>query len=284
MPTTTDQKIEFERVGPVARFFRTVLINPIANYAPASWLRWLLHVTASELAAANWSDPGGWRSMVISYQGRCRQWADKLLVGTGAVPMALRNRRRLAAKVLADLIDASAHQPAEVLCVGAGPGFIIFDALTQARSQARATLVDLNEDAHDYARRLAGDRSLQDRVRFVTGDVRQIHQHLNGRVDVVKMIGICEYLTDEQILSITQALAAVMPTGGAVVFNSLSNRHGTDRFFRRVFGLHMIHRTPDALCALMSRAGLGQFHSQPEPLGVYDVVTARKLSPNGKGT
>ena len=129
--------IEFERVGPVVRVLRTVLIHPIANYAPAGLIRWLLRVTGSELAAANWADPGGWRSMVISYEGQCRQWADKLLVGTGAVPMALRNRRKLAARVLAELIDACPHSPAQVLCVGAGPGMIIFDALRQASRPAR---------------------------------------------------------------------------------------------------------------------------------------------------
>jgi 2-polyprenyl-3-methyl-5-hydroxy-6-metoxy-1,4-benzoquinol methylase len=268
--------IEFERIGPLARLLRTTLVNPFANYAPAGLIRWLLRVTRSELAAANWADPGGWRSMVISYNGRCRQWADKLLVGTGAVPMALRNRRRLAARVLAGLIDACPHSPPEVLCVGAGPGMVIFDALSQARAAARATLIDLSDDAHDYARELARQRGLDDRVRFVTGDVRHIAPHLNGRVDIVKMLGICEYLADEQIVSMGQVLWEAMPTGGTVLFNSLSMRHGTDRFFRRVFGLHMIHRSVDALCQLMRRSGFGDFQSQAEPLGVYQVVTASK--------
>ncbi|MCJ7544376.1 MAG: class I SAM-dependent methyltransferase [Phycisphaerae bacterium] len=272
------EDIAFERVGPVARILRTVLVNPFANYAPAGMIRWLLRATRSEVAAANWADPGGWRSMVISYEGRCRQWADKVLVGWGAVPMALRNRRRLAARVLAGLIDACSHSPPEVLCVGAGPGMIIFDALSQARSPARATLVDLSYDAHDYARQRARQHGLDDRVRFVTGDVRQIAKHLDGRVDIVKMIGICEYLPDEQIVSMAQTLATVMPPGGTVVFNSLSGRHGTDRFFRRVFGLHMIHRPVEALSELMRQAGFGEFQSRGEPLGVYHVVTARKPS------
>lgn len=212
----------------------------------------------------------------MSYEGRCRQWADKLLVGTGAVPKALRNRRRLAGRVLAGLIESCPHSPPEVLCVGAGPGMIIFDAMARARKAARATLIDLRDDAHGYARQLAERHGLADRVRFVTGDVRQIAEHLDGRVDIVKMIGICEYLGDEQIVSMTSALAAVMPRGGTVLFNSLSDCHGTDRFFRRVFNLHMIHRPVEALCGLMRPAGFGEFESVAEPLGVYHVVTARK--------
>ena len=73
-----------------------------------------------------------------------------------------------------------------------------------------------------------------------------------------------------------RVLAAVMPAGGTVVFNSLTGKHGTDRFFRRVFGLHMIHRPVVALSELMRQAGFGEFQSLDEPLGVYQVVTARK--------
>jgi phospholipid N-methyltransferase len=270
-------EIEFERVGPLARFLRTVLINPVANYTPPTLMRWLLRATKSELAAANWADPGGWRSMVISYQGRCRQWSDKVLVGNGAVPMALRNRRRLAGRVLANLIDACPRQPVEVVCVGAGPGMIPIDALRQARRPARATLIDLSGAAHDYARELARREGLSQSVRCITGDACQIAQHIDGRVDIVEMIGICEYLRDEQIVSIVRTLTDVMPAAGTVVFNSLSDCHGTDRFFRRVFGLHMNHRSVEALCGLMRQAGLGEFECVAEPLGVYHVVTARKV-------
>ena len=90
------------------------------------------------------------------------------------------------------------------------------------------------------------------------------------------MIGLCEYLPDEQIVAVGRTLATVMPAGGAVMFNSLSDSHGTDRFFRRIFGLHMIHRPVETLCELMRRAGFEEFQSRGEPLGVYQVVTARR--------
>ncbi len=268
--------IQFETVGPAARVMKRVLVNPLANYAPAGLIRWLLKVTRSELAAANWADPGGWRSMVISYDGCCRQWSDKILVGSGTIPMALRNRRVLAGRLLAKLIDECPHEPAEVLCIGAGPGRIILDAMSLARRRARATLVDLSDDAHDYARQLASECGLSDSVRYITGDASHVGQYLDCRVDVVKMIGICEHLTDEQITSIATSAAGVMPPGAAVVFNSLSNRHGTDRFFRRVLGLHMIYRSADDLCDLMAKTGFGEFASLAEPLGVYDVILARR--------
>ena len=92
------------------------------------------------------------------------------------------------------------------------------------------------------------------------------------------MIGICEYLDDEQIVSIVSALASIVPNGSQIVFNSLSRRHGTDRFFRRVLGLNMIHRTSEQLQALMASGGFSQFTSICEPLGVYDVVVGHRCT------
>lgn len=269
-------EVEFERFGAVGRLMKTAVINPIANYAPAGLTRALLRLGKSELAAANWVDPGGWRSMVISYEGRAQQVADKILVGGGTIPTALRNRRRLAGRLIAGLIDQCPHEPAHLLALGAGPGRITLDAMSRAKREARATLVDLNPDAFPYGKRIAEELGLADRVRYVHDDVRNIDRLLETPPDIVKMIGICEYLTDEQIRDILSAVSEVMPDGSHIVFNSISKAHGTDRFCRRVFGLHMTHRTPEELAELMRPAGFDDFVSIPEPIGVYHVCVGRK--------
>ena len=270
--------VDFEKHGPVRRLLKAAFFNPLANYMPARLMRGVLRVTESELAAANWADPGGWRSMVISYEGRPRQIADRILVGNGSVPTALRNRKRLGARLLSRLIDASAAQNAHVLCLGAGPGITVIEALTQASRQAHATLVDISPDAFDYGCTLAREKGVADRVRYVLGDVRNIHDLLDTPRVVVTMIGICEYLSDQQISEIVQAAAGVMPAGTAMVFNSISKAHGTDRFFRRVFGLHMNHRSPEHLQELVGEAGFGDFVAFREPMGVYHVMVGRRLA------
>ena len=276
--------IEFERLSPLRRAVKRVLINPLANYLPAGLVRGLLRLGKSELAAANWVDPGGWQSMVISYNGQCHQIADKILVAGGTMPMALRNRKRLGSYLIAGLIDsvaagreAAGGGPAvHVLCLGAGPGQIIIEALSRASSPAKATLVDISSDAFEFGRALAAQRGLGDRVQYIQADVRDLHEFLHEPPDIVKMLGICEYLSDEQIVTIASAAAEVMPSGSAIVFNSLSKAHGTDRFFRRAFGLHMIYRSPEAVTALMHRSGFGDFVLHREPLGVYHVIVGRR--------
>ena len=277
--TSWTADLDFERIGALRRAVKAGLIHPLANYLPAGLLKALLRFGDSDLAAANWVDPGGWRSMVISYDGRPKQIADRILVGAGSMAKALRNRRRLGGRLLARLIDATDHEPVHALCIGAGPGQIITDALAQARRRAHATLVDINSEPFEYGRQIAESKGVGDRVRFIQGDVRHeavVRDMLDTPPDLVKMLGICEYLEDEQILSIAGAIAAVMPPGRPIVYNSLSKAHGTDRFLRRVFGLHMIYRTPRQLDSLMGLAGFADFISIPEPIGVYHVIVGRR--------
>ncbi len=269
-------EIEFENQSPLRRAIKAAVVNPLSNYLPAGVLKAVLRFGESEMAAANWTDPGGWRSMVISYDGQPRQIADKLLVGVGTMSMALRNRKLLGSRLLARLIDSAESEQTHVLCLGAGPGTIIMDAMTQADGDSFATLVDLSSDAFDYGRAQAEKLGLSDRVRFIQSDVRHIHQFLDRPPDVVKMLGICEYLTDEQIVDIASAVADEMPTNTSIVFNSISKAHGNDRFLRRVFGLYMIHRTPAELQQLMAKAGFTDFTAAPEPLGVYHVIVGHR--------
>jgi len=276
-------EVDFETLSPMRRALKRALINPLANYLPAGCVRALLRAAKSELAAANWADPGGWRSMVLSYDGRARQIADRILINAGTMAMALRNRKRLGSFLIARLIDSAGSGPVHVVCLGAGPGQIIIDALARSNPTARASLVDHSADAFAFGRELADRSGLGDRVRYIQADVRAFQEFLDGPADAVTMLGICEYLGDEHIVSTARAAADVMPDNAPIVFNSLSFAHGTDRFFRRVFGLHMIHRGPEQMKQLMSEAGFGEFRAHGEPLGVYHVIVGRKLAVAGGG-
>jgi hypothetical protein len=274
---TIPTDLGMENPGPARRLAKRLVFDPLANYLPAALVRGLLKFGKSQLAAANWADPGGWRSMVISYDNKPVKEADRIMVSLGSMPMALRNRKRLGAYLIAQLIAETPVKPAHVLCLGAGPGRIIMDALEISADGTCATLVDLSSDAFDYGMELAKSKGLDKQVKYIQADVRDIKKFLHVQPTIVKMIGICEYLTDEQIVGIAQAVAEVMPPQAAIIFNTVSPAHGTDRFFRRVFGLHMFHRTPEQLMAQMASAGFGEFHVYPEPLGVFHVVVGTKV-------
>ncbi len=274
--------VDFECHGAVRRFFKQAMVNPLANYLPTRFLRGLLRFGKSELASANWTDPGGWKSMIISYTGKTRQVADRILLAGGTLHMALRNRRRLAGRVISELIDSCPSKKPHLLSLGAGPGQIIIDAIKQARRPSEATMVDLNPEASDYGRELARREGVEDSIYYIVGDVRDVSDMLSKPPDIVVMLGICEYLTDIQISSIAETVSGVMPPGSSVVFNSISESHGTDRFFRRIFGLHMNYRSPHQLQELISRGGFGDFVSIREPLGVYHVIVGQRSDKNSQ--
>ena len=181
--------VAFERFSPARRLLRRVLVNPLANYAPAGVFKALLHLGKSELAAANWANPGDWKSMVISYHSHCRQIADRILVSAGAMPMALRNRKRLASLIIADLLERSGSPSPHVLSLGGGPGWIIMDALSQAPPAAHATLVDLSAEAIAFGRRMAEQRGMLDRARFVQADAHDLRQHLHYKFALTQNLG-----------------------------------------------------------------------------------------------
>lgn len=273
--------IEFERISPIMRLVKKCIFNPLANHLPPEWWRTWLREGRSELALANWNDPGGWRSMVISYENRPERTWDKMLVKGGTIPMALRNRRRLSSRLCARLLERAGHDPAHAMCLGAGPGLTIMDAMQAAKKSSVATLVDISSDAFAYGLAEAQKRGLSDRVKYIQADVRDVKRMLDRPVDLVELIGICEYLDDEHIVAIVQALGTMMDPGTAIVFNSISDRHGVDKFFRNVFGLHMHHRSPEQIEKLLTPAGFGEFRHFPEPLGVYTVVVGTMSETKG---
>ena len=279
METAGLTELDYERIGPASRLLKRAVVNPLINWIlPARFMRWVLHVTRSEVAHTSWANPGGWKSMVLSYrEDMPPQIADRFLLRLGAMPMALRNRRKLATEILARLIRECSHQPTNVVCLGAGPGMICLDAIEQSgHPDCRAYLIDLNPDSFAFGQALAESKDLAHRVEFIHGDVTHYRSLCSATPHVVKMIGIIEYLPDAVVLDIARAIVEAMPADGVLVANSLTQEHGTDRFFRRVFDLHMIHRTADEVRTLLGQAGLATEAVFTEPLGVYDVLVCRK--------
>lgn len=191
--------------------------------------------------------------------------------------MALRNRRILVADVLTNLINNIPPDDPGIVCLGAGPGIIINDALKACnKPNAHATLVDTSVGAIQYGEILASLWHLDHRMEWIRCDILDTNKWLVAQPDIVKMIGICEYLTDAQIRTIVGTLCAgyAMPVGAKIVVNSVKNAHGNDRFFRKVLGVNLRYRTPQQIIRLLD--GFEDFNIVDEPTGVFSVITATR--------
>jgi hypothetical protein len=258
-----------------------LLTNPWRNFLiPAGWLRRLVSRSRSPLIAESRVSPGGWRSMEIIYRNAPPvDWFDRQALRENPISMAARNRRRIVTGILSRLIaERAAVSDVVIVGVGAGPGRHVQSAIVESGidpTRVRACLIDRDDKAFDYGRRLALRLGISRQVEFLQGDARAIGAVLPGVAPhIVKLVGLVEYLSDEELLGLLRALRGVMVADGRLVTHGLVDRHGTGRFLARVFHLKHKQRTAARMTALLTRAGFQIADCVQEPAGVYPIITA----------
>ena len=260
------------------------LTNPGKNYLiPCSLLRALLKTSRSPLIAESFLRPGGWRSMEIVYKNAPPvDWLDRQALLDNPITMAARNRRKIVVERLTRLIRQ--HDSVDnviLLGIGAGPGRLLQTAMYDANvnpSRMTAYLIDLDKDAFPFGQTLAANFGLLDRVQFIQGDARRVQDSLPGvGVNIVKLVGIIEYLNDAQLVEMLSALRTVMVPGGSLVTHGFVDNYGTGRFFARVFGLQHHQRNAEYLSNILARNGFRVIECEYESTGIHPIITAARV-------
>jgi SAM-dependent methyltransferase len=260
-----------------------LLGNPWKNFlVPSSWLRRLLSQSQSPLLAESLMRPGGWRAMEIMYQNaEPIDWLDRQALRDNPISMAARNRRRIVTGLLARLIARySAETAVTLLGVGAGPGQHIQRAIVESGiglERVRAYLVDRDDDAFANGRKLAASLGIAACVRFVKGDARRIREALPEiSPQIVKLVGLIEYLTDGQLAALLHSLRRVMPPGGSLLTHGFVDVYGMRRFLARVFGLRHRRRSARQLTVLLESTGFKIVDCVVDPTGIHPIFTAAR--------
>lgn len=268
-----------ERLPLGMAIMKALVFNPITNYCVTreSLTRSMVK-NPSEMGLASIEDPGGWKSMRAAYRNKPGvNWLDRMIVNYGTFPKALRNRKRVSVDLLAALIDACEEDHVHLVAVGAGGGNNVLGAMAIAKHpNVRACLIDINAGAFEYGKEVASELDLSDRVQFIEGDACDIRTMVDWDPELVSLIGIIEYLSDEELLRLLGAMRDAMTAGSHVLVNSISHRHGIGRFLRRVFRLNLNYRSPARVSELLAEAGFDTFHVQDEPMNVYHLLVGRR--------
>jgi hypothetical protein len=278
-PASTDSApLEFPSVRQRIGY---LLTNPWRNFLiPAGWLKRLVAHSRSPLIAESRVNPGGWRSMEIIYRNAAPvDWFDRQALRENPISMAARNRRRLVTGIIARLIvEYASGQKVIVVGVGAGPGRHVQAAIVESGidpERVSAYLIDRDDEAFDYGRRLAARLGIARQVHFQRGDARAIDSLLpNVAPHIVKLVGLAEYLSDEELLELLRTFRSAMAESGSLVTHGLVDRHRTGRFLERVFSLKHNQRTAAQMTTLLTRAGFRIADCILEPAGVYPIITA----------
>jgi len=272
--------IRYETLPLLQRVFNHAVLNPLLNYIiPSNMLIDFLSKSKSPLIHESILRPGGWRAMRISYENRePRDWIDKRILKDAVLTLSARNRRRMAVSALKNLIYRHCAQgDVHIVGIGTGPGFNVLEAMVDANTdRVFAYCIDEDVDAFEFGRRLADEMGLGGRVRYIAGNAVNLEHLLEVVPHIVKMVGILEYLTDDQVMELFRVSHRMLPMGGSILVNSMRDTHGVDRYLRRVFNWHLNYRTPQKILRLFEECGFGDFHHRSDPLGVYSIVVASK--------
>ncbi|MFK7776797.1 MAG: class I SAM-dependent methyltransferase family protein [Gimesia sp.] len=261
------------------------LTNPYKNYLlPERWLKGLLSSSQSVLLAETFRRPGGWRTMEIMYHNE--KPVDKLdqqAIRANSIARASRNRLQIVTQILMDLISQYSEQgKVTIMGVGAGPGRHVQTAISRLNLTADHTtayLIDLDDDAFDYGCRFARQLGISDVVNFLQGDAREIQKVLpDVNPHVVKLIGLVEYLDDQQLSELLRALHQVMIPGGTLVTHGLVDPYNGSPFLKRIFGLEHVKRTGKEMQQILESTGFRTVDLVEEPMKVFPILTVVKDS------
>jgi ubiquinone/menaquinone biosynthesis C-methylase UbiE len=251
---------------------------PLINWVlPAGLMRTIIRRSHSSFSRSLLKDAGSWESMQMAYDpARAEGLVDRWIKYYGAFPMALRNRRKLCHKTLSGLLKKF-PDGANILSIGAGPGSNVLEPVAEsAVSTSRVFCIDIDPHAFDLGRKTASALGILDRVEFIEGNALDVGHLVHVQPHVAVMVGILEYLTDEQALGIFRVLREAMPPGGVVMASTLRNYHGIDRFLFRVFDFKLIYRDAAQVGRLLSDAGFADLAAACEPVGIYNTVVGFK--------
>ena len=280
LPNLAEQAFEVPSSG---QQFGYRILNPFKNVLiPSALLRALMRSSRSKLIEESFISPGGWRSMELLYRNAAPvDWLDRQALRDNPISMAARNRRKVVTNKLVQLInDQPSDEHVTLLGIGSGPGWHIQTAIADSKiedSRVTAYLVDLADDAFSYGQLIASHFGIADSVQFLMGDARKIDETLPGvHVNIVKLVGIIEYLNDEQLTELLTAVRDVMVPEGRLLTHGLVDRYGTAPFLARVFNLQHRQRDDKALTEILTRCGFRILECEYEPSGIHPIVIAAR--------
>ena len=275
--------LRFEVLPTVQAMLKKV-IDPLRNHVlPAAMLKRMARRSQSPLIQESLVRPGGWRSMNIVYENRRPvDWMDRMAVRYNPISMASRNRRKLVTAKLAEVLKTMAGESSiHLLGIGAGPGLHLQDAVVRAGlspQNLHIWLIDQDSDAFEFGRQCAAERGLSRCVEFVQGDAREIRKVLpHVAPNVVKIVGLLEYLTDEQAIQLLKAMRDVIHPSGRLLTHGLVDRYNAGPFLARTFGLKHVQRNAEDVRTLLKQVGFETLSVFETPMQVYPVLLARPV-------
>lgn len=209
-------------------------------------------------------------------------------------PKAVRNRLKLVTREVKTAIQGLDRKNSDIniLSIASGSARAIADALLSIETiehldlkdnNLHVTFLDKSPQACGYSKHLIeGERwGEKYNFRWINDTASSFPSHFvnNGWdiPDIVEMVGLLDYFTDEQVEKIFSTIYENMASDGVLITANIADNKERP-FVTRVIGWKMIYRTPEQFAQLMTHAGFKpeQIRIVYEPLKVHFVAIAKK--------
>ncbi|MCD6460228.1 class I SAM-dependent methyltransferase family protein [bacterium] len=272
--------IEYEDFPLFRKILKKIIFNPMLNYIlPSSFLKNIIKDSKSDLGHESLKAPGNWNSMKICYENKPpKDFIDTFILTYGSFPLGLRNRKKMIVQRLSNLIKRyKSKRRILILGVGSGRALNALESIKESGfNNVEGYFIDYDKECIKPGRELAESMGLGDKVKYICAEARNAKNLIPEKADIFKLIGIIEYLTDEQVFTLLKVGFDNLNKGGTVITHSIEPTHGIDPFLKKVFNLHFYYRTPQQVEELLKKAGFKIMDISCEPLGIYHIITAVK--------
>ncbi|MEK7093201.1 MAG: class I SAM-dependent methyltransferase family protein [Patescibacteria group bacterium] len=196
---------------------------------------------------------------------------------------AARNRLKMAKQALAEAIFALAMpgEPVRILSLAAGSAQGVIEVMAEMNTRGirvESFLVDKDPKALTFARALAREHGIDDRLHTAVGDVIYFERHTNGfKPDIIEMMGLTDYLRNALAVLVFKKIRRHLKPGG---YFFTSNVHPNPEAFslKAAMNWDMLYRTPTQLADLLIEGGFLTPRVVTEAHGIQSFVSAQKIS------
>ncbi len=194
---------------------------------------------------------------------------------------AVRNRAKLAKFHLKEaILSFKDEECITMVSLACGSAKQVIETLAELKAggmtNVRVILIDIEQEALDYAKKLALKHGVLDQLVFQQGNILRIKKYLKPySPHIVEMMGFLDYLDEKQGARVANTIRESLAPNGK--FLTCNIRPNAEMYFMRwVMNWWMIYREPEDLAGVISAGGFKKFTLHYEPLLIHGIVVAEK--------
>ena len=215
-------------------------------------------------AIYTWENPGGLKGAIENFwmtARNCQALRNRLKIVQGLLRSHLKKLRRRGRKRI------------NLLSLASGSGRSVFSVVKDA-PDVHITAVDADHSSLKASRELAKQHGIK-HGRWIHGSVFDLSQlPANYQADIIEVIGLHEYLTPDEVLTLGRSLKDLLAPDGVFI---TSHTHNNPESFiiAQITDWDMIYRDQTEFTNLIEAAGFRLENLHTEPHGIHSVGVFR---------